>query len=191
MLRLFRFRKRVSPERPDDGGFTLIELLVAMGLLAVLVTLSASALRSLWFAESLKGARDALVTELRKQQEDSVSQSHPLVFGVGLTDGAEGMVTYRFDPQLPGSADDVCRATVADFDAGVFNAIVRVESLSVTNDTAAQEYVVCQGERPSDSIFFFYARGTSNGGSVVLEQPNTGRQRTVTVSAMTGRVSGT
>ncbi len=186
MPRVPRFRKRVSPARPPDGGFTVIEVIVAMGLLAVLMTLSAAALRSLWFAESLEGARDALVTELRKQQEDSVSQSHPLVFGVGLTDGAEGMVTYRFNP-----LDDLCTATVADFDAGLFNAIVRVESLTITNDTTAQEYIKCQAASPSDRIIFFYARGTSNGGSVVLEQPNTGRQRAVTVSAITGRVTGT
>lgn len=170
-------------------GFTVIELLVALGLTAVLLGLSVAPLRTFWFTQSLKGTSDALVGELRKQQEDSVSQAHPLIFGVGFTTGANQMYVYSFDPKLAGTADDTCTVTAKSFDSGAFNASVLIDSLTITNDTSAPEYVKCQQAQAADRIMFFYARGTSNGGTVVLKQPNTGKQRTVTVSGITGRVT--
>lgn len=171
-----------------DEGFTLIELMVAMSIAVVLMTLSALALRSFWFAQSLKGASDILVGELRNQQEESVSQSHPLVFGVGVTDGATQVISYRFDPD---AAAPRCTATPVPFDSGVFTAAVVVESFLITNDTMADEYVDCQAAASSDRIVFFYARGTSNGGTIVLEQPNTLNRRSMSVSGLTGRVTRT
>lgn len=168
-----------------EEGFTLIELLVAMGLVALLMTLSASSLRQFWWAQSLEGASDVLVGELRAQQEDSVSQSHPLVFGVGFTTGETEMIIYSFNPAGAGA----CSARPKGFDAGVFNAAVRIKAVAITNDTSASEYVTCQAARPTDGILFFYARGTSTGGTVTLEQPNYGRQRGVSVSGITGRVT--
>lgn len=172
-------------------GFTLIELLVTVMLASVLLALSFMPIRSFWFAQSVKGASDVLVGELRKAQEDSVSQSHPLIFGVGFTAGAARVIVYRFDPLLPGATDDTCSASVRPFDSGVFNATVVTRSFSITNDTTAQEYVKCQEAFASDRIMFFYARGTSTGGTVVLEQPNSLKQRSVAVSPITGRVTRT
>lgn len=168
----------------DERGFTLIELLTVLLISSMLLGLSVGPVRTFWLTQSLKGATDVVVGELRKQQEDSVSQSHPLVFGAGFTTGAPGMIIYSFNP-----ADNSCSATVKPLDSGVFNAEVSVASLAITNDTTAAEYVRCQLVQPSDRILFFYARGTSNGGTVVLEQPNLAKQRTVNVSAITGRVT--
>lgn len=183
---------RQAAHGPDgQRGFTLIEMLMAMALSAVLLGLAAMPLRNFWFTQSLKGTSDVVVGELRKQQEDSVSQAHPLVFGAGFSTGATQMIIYSFNPNLPGTSDDTCSATAKVFDSGVFNAEVRVASLAITNDTTAPEYVKCQQAQPVDGILFFYARGTSTGGTIVLEQPTLGKQRTVSVSGITGRVTGT
>ena len=172
-----------------EAGFSLIELFVTLAIASMLLAISVNPLRSFWFSQSLKGASDVLVGELRKTQEDSVSQSHPLVFGVGFTAGATRVTIYRFDPRGPDLADDTCSATFRSFDSGVFNARIVTKSFTITNDTSTQEYLKCQAAAASDRILFFYARGTSTGGTIVLEQPNSLRQRSVTVSAVTGRVT--
>lgn len=168
----------------DERGFTLIELLTVLLISSMLLGLSVGPLRTFWLTQSLEGASDVIVGELRKQQEDSVSQSHPLVFGAGFTTGASGMTIYSFNP-----AGDTCSATVKALDSGIFNAQVRVASLAIGNDTAAPEYVRCQQAQPAERILFFYARGTSNGGTIVLEQPNLAKVRTLSVSGITGRVT--
>lgn len=164
---------------------------MAMGLLAVLLALSIVPLRTFWFTQSLHGAADVVIGELRKQQEDSVSQSHPLVFGVGFTAGATEMIRYSFNPNLSGTADDACSATSREFGSGLFNARVVVGSLAITNDTTAPEYVRCQQTRAADKILFFYARGTSNGGTIVLEQPNVAKEINLSVSGISGRATRT
>lgn len=162
-----------------------------MMITSLLLGLSAAPLRTFWLTQSLKGASDVLVGELRKQQQDSVSQAHPLIFGVGVTAGARQMVVYSFNPGLPGTADDTCSASPKSFDSGVFSGGVQVDSFSITNNTAAPEYVSCQAAQAVDRILFFYARGTSNGGTIVLEEPNISKQRSVSVSGITGRVTRT
>lgn len=171
-----------------QAGVTLIELLVTMGIVALLIGLSAVAVRVFWQHQSLNAATDEIVTQLREQQEDSVSQAFPLVFGVGFSAGRNDFTLFTYDP---GSAS--CTAENRTLDAGAFSSSARVASTSMANDVAVAEYVSCAGLPGvvNDQIIFFHARGTSTGGSIVLEQPGLDRQTTVTVSVATGRVTKT
>jgi len=176
-----------------QAGFTLIELLVTMGIAALLLTLSAGAVRVFFLNQSLEGATDELVTQMREQQEDSVAQAFPLIFGVGVSAGRNDFTLFSFDPGADSSstADDSCEATTRSFDAGMFSVGARVASETIANDPAAPEYAECAGLPGvvNDQIVFFYARGTATGGTIVLEQPGIDRQRTITVSAASGRVT--
>lgn len=167
-----------------EDGFTLIELLTGMIITTMLLGLAVLPLRHYWFAQSINAATDEVVTRLRAQQEDAVSEAHPLIFGARFVPGAMDYTLYRYDPNAVGGT---CSSELRRFDSGVFNAAVRVKTVTVTNDPNLAEHQACRSDL-SDQIIFFYARGTSTGGSIVLEQPNSGREETITVSVATGRI---
>jgi hypothetical protein len=163
-----------------------------MGIAALLLTLSAGAVRVFFLNQSLRGATDEVVTQLREQQEDSVAQAFPLIFGVGFSADADDFTLYSFDPgdDASSTGDDTCSAQSRPLDAGMFSVGARVASTSITNNPVADEYVACSVlPDANDDIIFFYGRGTSTGGSLVLEQPGIDRETTISVSTATGRVT--
>ena len=171
-----------------ESGFTLIELLAVVGLTAVLLTLGASALREYWFRQALDGSAEAVESEFRHLQQQTVAESHPLVFGAWFRTGAQAggqWGSLKFDPKdASTSADDVCTlvGSPRTFDAGVV-----VDAASFEEPVGVGS--TCSGVAPSGSKqVFFYARGAATAGSVTLFHPATGRSRTVTVSGLTGRV---
>jgi type II secretory pathway pseudopilin PulG len=166
----------------------LIELLVTMTIVAALLGLSARPLRHFWLVQSLEGATDAAVTQLREQQEDSVSQAYPRIFGARFTAGSAEWTLFRYDPNAVAPAP-TCTSESRSFAGGTFGGNVIVKSVAVTNDSAAAEYTNCASA--GDKVIFFYPRGSSTGGSIVLEQPNIGLEETVSVSVATGRVTRT
>lgn len=173
-----------------EGGFTLVELLTALGLLAIVLGLAVVPMRSFWFAQALDGAADTIVTQLREQQQDAVSEAHPRVFGAIFVEGASQWTLVRYDPDPdPGVTGEpaVCTRESRDLQGGPFSAAVRVKTVAVTNDTSSAEYTTCASG--GEKVIFFYARGTSTGGTVVIEQPQSAREKTITVSVATGRVT--
>lgn len=185
------FFKQGQP-RARSAGFTLIEVLVAIGIMSILMVLSAFALRTYWFVQSLEGATDELVTQLRESQSDSISQAFPRVFGLRFLPNDSGYRLLTYDPtQAAGSR---CSSRDRPLTAGLFNAAVTIKTVAVTNTTTAPEFTTCRDEgdiAATDQVIFFYARGTATGGSITLEQPNSGRVETVTVAVPTGRVTRT
>lgn len=183
---------RIRSSLTSEGGFTLVELLTGLVLTTIVLSIAVVPMRRFWFAQSLDGATNEVVTQLREQQEDAVSEAHPRVFGVRFVPGSSDWTLLRYDPDpIPDSPGEpaVCTEQARTFNRGTFSAAVIVRSVNVTNDTTSQEYTTCAN--PGDKIIFFYARGTSTGGSVVLEEPTTGSQETVSVSIATGRVTRT
>lgn len=173
-----------------DQGFTLIELLVAMTIMAVLLGLSAAPLRTFWLTQSLEGAADGMVTQLRKQQEDSVSQAFPRVFGARFVEGSADWTLVRYDPAAaPGNP--VCSFEPRSFAPdGVFSGKIVIKAVTLTTDPSGKaEFAACASA--GDKVIFFYPRGTSTGGSITLEQPSLGREEIVTVGVATGRVDRT
>lgn len=167
-----------------DEGFTLIELLTGMLITTMLLGLAVVPLRSYWFVQSINAAADEVVTQLREQQEDAVSEAHPLVFGARFVAGASNYTLYRYDPNTGGGT---CSSETRSLDSGVFNAGVQVKTVTVTNNPLLAEHIACRSAS-TDKIIFFYPRGTSTGGTIVLEQPTSGKQKTINVSVATGRV---
>ena len=180
--------QRGATHRPSDQrGFSLPELLVAVTLIGIVATLAAGSLRQFWFNQSLDATADAVVTQLRQEQEDAVSESAPLVFGARFSVGASSYTLFRYDPNWNGGVGK-CDANPRVFDAGVFNAPVVVSAVDVANDTTAAEHVKCR-TGVSDEIIFFYARGSSSGGTLTLHQPTIDRTTTISISALTGRIT--
>ena len=171
-----------------ESGFTLIETLVVMGLLVVALTLGAGALRHYWLLHSVEGAAEDVTAQLRQLQEQTVAESHPLVYGVWFKEGAGQQTNWgllRFDPKDPSTtADDVCSQVGS---AMAFSNGVYVQSASF--DPAPGAGDSCASIAPSGSdLAFFFARGSATAGEVVLRQDQADRSKTVAILGLTGRV---
>ena len=167
-------------ERED--GFTLIELLVVISLLAILMGLTASALRNYWLTQQLEGASDSLVSQLRQAQQRTDSESAPLVYGVRFQEGTPNWAVVQYDPQSPATTDDdVCN----QLSTYAFPDSVAIE---VADFNAPTNVLLSKCPEPSLDFVMFYARGTATDGSVTLTSTTTGKSRTVSVLPLTGRV---
>ena len=187
--------RQVRLRARDQRGFTLIEIFAVLGLLAILVTLAAPALRTYWFTQSLQVATDEAVSQLRRLQARVTSESHPLVYGARFRKGSSDYALVIYDPRAV-APTPACRQDggTRSFNSGVFNATVRV-SATTTAASDSAEATTCRTQLPgvtTDDVFlFFYARGTATAGTIRLEQPHIGRGEDVTISALTGRVERT
>lgn len=174
----------------DERGFSLIEILAVIALSAILLTLGAGALRHYWLVHTLDAATDEVVTQLRQVQERTVSESHPLVFGVRFRDGSSQWDVVKYDPAGSGSCT---REQQNTFDNGVLSAGVQVIGPRFPMDPTRPELVSCKAQSwaaSTDEFVFFYARGNAVEGDLTLRQPALGptRDETVDVFGITGRV---
>ena len=174
-----------------EDGFTLIELLTVMALSAVLLTLSAIALRHFMYVQALSGSTDSVITQMRQAQQQSESESHPLVYGVWFVNVGDstrwGTLKYDPDPALSQHCKEIGKRR---FERGV-----QVKAVSFAVDSVrTSECRTAIGsagvdESASAQIAFFYARGTATPGSLTLEQTVLDRSTTLDVTGITGRVS--
>ena len=186
--------------RDGESGFTLIEMLVAVSLIGVVLVSSAGTLRSFWFRQSLDGATEQVVSQLRQLQSRVTSESHPLVYGARFRPGSSEWGLIRYDPNEAGTADDTCTEySPRTFDSGVFSAEV-VVSATATAVPDSDEAAICRTRLTtadgapfavagSDVFVFFYARGTATAGLIRLQQPTSSHTKDVTVTSLTGRVT--
>lgn len=172
-----------------EDGFTLIELLTVMALTAVLLTLSAIAVRHFMFVQALSTSTDSVTTQMRQAQQQAESESHPLVYGVWFVNVGDSARwgTLQYDPAKASPCTEIGKRR---FERGV-----AVESASFTVDPVRTP--VCKtalgsagiADAGSAQIAFFYARGTATPGSLTLEQTVLDRSTTLDVTGITGRVS--
>lgn len=185
---------------PSEYGFTLIELLVTMGLVSVVLTLSAFAFRQFWYVQALEGARDEVVSQLRQRQEQAVSESHPLVFAARFNEGTSEWALVEYSPDDP--------ATVANEQSCIevetlrFSSGVRLADVAVAS---SPEATWCAGNllyagalgggavpgRETSEYVMFYPRGTATSATITLNRPTVNHTRTVEVLPITGRVNAT
>jgi prepilin-type N-terminal cleavage/methylation domain-containing protein len=169
-----------------DEGFTLIEVLTVMAITAILLTLSASAVRHYWLQRQLTGSADEVVSQLRQLQVLSTSQSHPLVYGARFVVGDSDFSLVRYDPKSPSTSDDdVC----SQIGTRSLEGAVRVTSVSF--QPAPGVTSLCSAAFPGSvgsEFVFFYAKGTATQGEVKVALEAIGRSRTVAVTPITGRV---
>lgn len=172
----------------NEKGYTLIEMLAVLVLGAILLTLAAGALRNFWFVQSLESATSEVTTQLRRLQTRSTSESHPLVYGARFRLGASEWGVVRYDPN-GGTCTEV---ETKSLDTGVFSAGAKISSdTNLTSFSTTNETMTCRSSlnAPNDHFAFFYSRGSATAGQVTVDQPQLGRTRTVTVAAITGRVT--
>jgi prepilin-type N-terminal cleavage/methylation domain-containing protein len=164
-----------------EEGFTLVELMVVISLSAILLTLSASALRTYWLTQALDTSGQDVVTQFRQLQQRTDSYGHPLVYGARFDVGTSDWATVRYDPKdATVATDDVCEITTQQvFPDGV--------TISAADFEAPPGVQVSKCAGSNQKFVFFYARGTATGGSVTLTHPITGKTRTITVLPLTGR----
>lgn len=172
----------------NESGFTLIELLAVLAVTALLLTLGASAFRHYWFKKSLYGSQDLMMTEMRAMQENAVSESHPLVYGLRFEPGSSNWGEVKYDPKDQAIAsDDTCTYvadTPATFDSGVEVKTAAFDPPPGLNPS------ICP-ESASGEFVFFYAKGTATEGNVTFGQPNLSDEIGLSVSSLTGRVRKT
>ena len=164
-----------------EDGFTLVELMVVISLMAILFTLSASALRHYWFTQALDGSVQSAVSQLRQAQQRTDSESAPLVYGVRFQVGSSNWAVVKYDPVSPATtADDVC-TQVNNY---TFDGVV----IASASFSTSSNVLLSKCPQPSQQFAMFFARGTATGGSLTLRHPITGRTKTITVLPLTGRV---
>ncbi|MGH2556239.1 MAG: pilus assembly FimT family protein [Actinomycetota bacterium] len=167
-----------------EAGFTLIELLTIMGIISILMTISAFALRHYWFVRALHGSADQVVSQMREAQENARSETSPFVYGAWFDVGTDKWAIVRYDPLAAGNECTV--AGHRSFDDGVV-----ISAASFTEETTIAPTCVPKlaGSTASEFVFF-YARGSATSGSVTLVHPSlSGKSRTIEVTPMTGRVT--
>ena len=179
-------------DRRDQAGFSLVEILAGVALTAILMTLGAFAIRHYWFVRSLQGAQDEVVSQLRRQQQRSVAESHPRIYGARFPGGTDAATWGLLRVQL---ATSTAPATCVEYETRRFDAGVRVFNPSATADTAfaaaSPETELCRsstGAGADDEFVFFDARGTATPGRVTVRHPVLARRKVVCVYGLTGRV---
>lgn len=171
-----------------QSGFTLIEILVVLAITSTLLTLGAAAVRHYWFVQSVEGAAEEIESELRTIQQQTIAESHPLVYGAWFkpneTINQYGILKY--DPKdTSTSADDECTQVGTSRKLG--SGVVITEA--AFDPTDADIEAACAGVPPSGAAsVFFYARGSATPGQLTVYHAETGHSKTVTVSGITGRV---
>ena len=180
-----RMRGRLGA--PSEAGYSIIEMLMVIVLAGIVLSLSAGALRTFWLTQSLHGAREDVVAQLRQVQQRVVSESHPLVWGVRFRVGQSGWGIVEFDPHSSTTAaDDTCaEVTPLSFKdrvkvkAASFEAVTGITSLCRSQISGAA----------SDQFAFFFARNTATEGDLTLEHTSLpGKEVGLEVLPITGRV---
>jgi prepilin-type N-terminal cleavage/methylation domain-containing protein len=177
--------------RKEEAGFTLIEMLVVVTITAMVLTFGVTALRNYWFVQALSGSVDTVTTQMRQAQQQAESESHPLVYGVWFINVGDssrwGTLQYDPDPALSVNCSEIGKRS--------FSTGVQVKAVSFDEDTPrTSECRSALGAASvpgagSAEIAFFYARGTATPGTITLEQTNSGRSESLSVTGITGRVS--
>ena len=175
--------------RRRQEGFSLIELMVALGLAAILLTLSASTLRNFWLERSLEASVDETVTQLRQTQSRATGESHPLIYGLRFRPDSNAYSIVRFDPvDQTTLTDDICEeAGSRTFEDGVV-----VDSIAFgdgPSDLMSACSTAAAGYASGDDFIFFYARGSATAGTLSLRHTTTGDVMTLGVLPLTGRVT--
>jgi prepilin-type N-terminal cleavage/methylation domain-containing protein len=168
-----------------EDGFTLIELLVGSLILSLALTLGAAALRRHWQTQGLQGGVNEVLSELRGEQQDASTASHPWVYGAWFKAGTNRWGTVRANSQT-GACQILSRRT---FDTGVSVSAASFDDVTTNNLTSN---CAVQAEAGAEVVFFF-ARGTATGGTVSLSHPQAfgGAAQTVRVYPVTSKVERT
>ncbi len=154
------------PNRPEDG-FTLVEVLTALAIFGISASIALTGMRA--WASSLdeKGGAQTVVAELRRAQQEAVTEGR--TFCVNFDVLTSRYTVYR------GTCDDPARSRL------------RGPISTPTNTFLASPAFT--GPSGVGTGVTFLPRGTAWAGSVKLTRPRSSKTYTISVEALTGRVS--
>ena len=167
-------------ERED--GFTFMELLVAILVTSMALGLAAYSLRRHWQSRALHAGIDEVVSELRSEQQEASTATHPWVYGAYFKPGTARWGVLRGN-SLTGACQILSRRT--------FGTGVTITSASFDDVTTQGLTANCTTAAEAGAeVVFFFARGTATGGTVALSHPQVsgGAAKTVRVYPVTGKV---
>jgi prepilin-type N-terminal cleavage/methylation domain-containing protein len=161
--------------READSGFTLIEALTVLAIAGVLMAISVWGMHSYLVSSREKGTATQIQSTLRNTADRSLAEGrtycvlftsttwsvyvHDCTVSTNLTDG----------PHKAGGSDQTL--------AAAFPVPTGMDPTEVTN---------CPS---SGRCAYFYPRGNAIAGTVAISRRGSGKQYTVTVIGLTGRVT--
>ena len=169
----------------SEDGFTLTELLVAMLVTSLVLGLGAYSLRRYWQTQALHAGVDQIVSELRAEQQNASTATHPWVYGAWFKPDSPRWGIVRGN-SLTGACEVLSSKTLGTG--------VTISTASFDDVTTAGLTSECVTETETGAeIAFFFARGTASAGTVALSHPEVsgGAVRTVRVYPVTSKVTRT
>jgi prepilin-type N-terminal cleavage/methylation domain-containing protein len=164
-----KLRMRGWPRRHGEAGFTVLELTCVMAMLGVLAAISVGGLRGWSQAREHAGTAAAIQSVLREAQQRAVTEGRAT-----CVDFAVAAQTYT-----------VYRATCESIDPSTRP----VEGPLSTDAHHVRIADPAFGPSGSGSGVTFKPRGTASGGSVTVLRDGSATVYTVSVDALTGRIS--
>lgn len=165
----------------SESGFTLIEVMAVAVIGALLLGLSASALREYSRAKALESARTTTVTQLRAAQQRSSTEGYPRAYGIRFLKNGTRWDVVRYD-----ASTGTC-SVVESHD--LTNTVIVAPITDFPDSTAA---TACRNATPGSAdyeVALFHARGTATAGTVMFKLDGTSKSRSLSVNGATGRVS--
>jgi prepilin-type N-terminal cleavage/methylation domain-containing protein len=165
-----------------EDGFTLIELLVAILVMSMALGLGAYSIRRYWQTQALHNSVDEVVSELRSQQQEASTATHPWVYGAWFKPDSP-----RWGVVKANSLTGTCQVVSSN----TFGTGVEIESAAFDDIATKNLTANCAAAAESGAeVVIFFARGTATGGTVALDHPeaSSGAAKTVRVYPVTGKV---
>lgn len=155
----------LSPPRDrQDAGFTLIEMLTTLVVFGIAAAVAVTGLRAWASALDERGGAQAIVAELRRAQQEAVTEGRAFCVDFDVPAGA--YTVYR------GACDDPTRSPLRG---------------PISPPTGMR--LVSPAFSGTGTGVTFLPRGTARGGSVQLARAGATKVYTISVEPLTGRVS--
>lgn len=147
-----------------EAGFTLIELLVVITLMAILATISMTGFKAYSRAQAHRGAQREVVAILRNTQLRAATEV--ATYQCRFT--ATTLTIYR---------DTASPPTTTPTKTYTLDSILEFVNTTFTHSSGVV-----------DSNCLFFSRGSATPGSVTIRRTETGKDFSLTLEGLTGRV---
>ena len=178
-------RRRWRGCSPVDAGFTLIEMLTTMAIAALLMATAAWALRAYSESQAEKGTANRLLTSMRDTAQRA--QSEGRVYCISF-DSAKSWTVWRYScttwtgVSVQGGTITNSKVASSSPDGKAF-----ISAVSLPAVTTAGFSANCRAG--SLGCAYFFPRGTSSTGTVVVSRSGSSRTYTVKLEGLTSRAS--